>query len=291
MLCFVEQKITNLKLKIIMIKKLLSLIFLGYCLLLLTGCASIVDGGPGYVNIRGPKDAALKIKDELGAEVYSGTLGEHATTVSLRRGAGYFQGKDYTVEVSQGDKKSTASITTILSPWYFGNIIFGGAIGLIAIDPATGAMWKLDPTELTLRFDAPAPVPALSTSATASTDQQAAQQKVHRYITPAASGYADIHDFNKSPIIMKYRDMYFDYIKRPAPKAMVTGQNNSIFSNDGPDAIDKAFDRCYRYNTSCWLYAVDNDVVWASSESRRVSRKHLQLRPVAENTQASALSQ
>ena len=28
--------------------------------------------------------------------------------------------------------------------WYWGNILFGGLIGMIIVDPATGAMYKLD---------------------------------------------------------------------------------------------------------------------------------------------------
>jgi hypothetical protein len=27
--------------------------------------------------------------------------------------------------------------------WYIGNILFGGVIGFLIVDPATGAMWKL----------------------------------------------------------------------------------------------------------------------------------------------------
>lgn len=30
--------------------------------------------------------------------------------------------------------------------WYVGNIIFGGLIGLLLVDPITGAMWKLPDT-------------------------------------------------------------------------------------------------------------------------------------------------
>jgi hypothetical protein len=30
--------------------------------------------------------------------------------------------------------------------WYLGNIVFGGLVGLLVVDPLTGAMWKLDPT-------------------------------------------------------------------------------------------------------------------------------------------------
>jgi len=32
--------------------------------------------------------------------------------------------------------------------WYFGNIIFGGLIGLLAVDPATGAMYTLKPNSV-----------------------------------------------------------------------------------------------------------------------------------------------
>jgi hypothetical protein len=28
--------------------------------------------------------------------------------------------------------------------WYIGNILFGGLIGILIVDPLTGAMWKLD---------------------------------------------------------------------------------------------------------------------------------------------------
>ena len=31
-----------------------------------------------------------------------------------------------------------------LDGWYIGNIIFGGLLGILIIDPATGAMWRLD---------------------------------------------------------------------------------------------------------------------------------------------------
>lgn len=33
-----------------------------------------------------------------------------------------------------------------LNPWYFGNLLFGGFIGFLIVDPATGAMWKIEDT-------------------------------------------------------------------------------------------------------------------------------------------------
>ena len=35
-----------------------------------------------------------------------------------------------------------------LSGWYFGNIIFGGLIGMLIVDPVTGAMYNLTPAKI-----------------------------------------------------------------------------------------------------------------------------------------------
>ena len=40
--------------------------------------------------------------------------------------------------------------------WYIGgNILFGGILGWLIIDPATGAMWKLDTNEINVTLDTP----------------------------------------------------------------------------------------------------------------------------------------
>jgi hypothetical protein len=41
-----------------------------------------------------------------------------------------------------------------LSGWYFGNIIFGGLIGMLAVDPATGAMWNIEPGKIDRKLNA-----------------------------------------------------------------------------------------------------------------------------------------
>jgi len=62
----------------------------------------------------------------------------------LRYGAGYFSPAQYTF---QFEKEGYAPYATNeragLNGWYFGNLLFGGAIGLFVVDPATGAMWKM----------------------------------------------------------------------------------------------------------------------------------------------------
>ena len=41
-----------------------------------------------------------------------------------------------------------------VSGWYFGNILFGGLLGIVAIDPATGAMYKLQPDTVQAALEA-----------------------------------------------------------------------------------------------------------------------------------------
>lgn len=55
-------------------------------------------------------------------------------------------------------------ITFSIDGWYFGNILIGGLIGLLIVDPATGAMWKMETEFLneTLTQSASAPSPELS---------------------------------------------------------------------------------------------------------------------------------
>ncbi|MDB4525936.1 hypothetical protein N9065_03445 [Akkermansiaceae bacterium] len=43
----------------------------------------------------------------------------------------------------------TQSLDASMDPWYAGNIIFGGILGVLVVDPATGAMWQL-PKEVPL---------------------------------------------------------------------------------------------------------------------------------------------
>ena len=42
-----------------------------------------------------------------------------------------------------GYPRQGGTVDTELSGWYLGNFLFGEVIGLLIIDPATGAMWRL----------------------------------------------------------------------------------------------------------------------------------------------------
>ena len=64
--------------------------------------------------------------------------------MTLKSGAGYFDGEKYSVKYSkEGYNDGLSVIDSSLSGWYIGNLLFGGIVGLLIVDPATGAMWKL----------------------------------------------------------------------------------------------------------------------------------------------------
>ncbi|MBK1692099.1 PEGA domain-containing protein [Ectothiorhodospira mobilis] len=116
---------------------------------LMTGCASIVGEKNQMVTINSaPSNAAVVIKDENMQKVYSGTT---PATLQLRKSDGsYFGGKTYTVELSkEGYETRTMMINSTPNGWYLaGNLVFGGLIGWLIVDPMTGAMYNLTPDKI-----------------------------------------------------------------------------------------------------------------------------------------------
>ena len=88
-----------------------------------------------------PAGAAISITDKRGKEVFKGKT---PTTVRLKTGAGYFSKAEYQVKLSsRGFEEKIIPINYKLNSWYFGNLVIGGIIGMLIVDPATGAMWKI----------------------------------------------------------------------------------------------------------------------------------------------------
>lgn len=112
------------------------------------GCASIVSGRNQDIPISSsPSSAKVVITDQNNSKIFDGST---PATVSLKRGKGYFSGQDYNVTVSaEGCEERCFVLESRLNGWYlFGNLVFGGLIGWLIVDPATGAMWKLDPEKV-----------------------------------------------------------------------------------------------------------------------------------------------
>ncbi|MGJ7462771.1 hypothetical protein ACR80S_16890 [Halomonas sp. MA07-2] len=116
---------------------------------IMTGCATIVGDKEQTVTINSsPSTANVMITDERSMEVHSSTT---PTTVQLRKSDGsYFGGKTYTVEISKdGYASRTMMINSSPNGWYIGgNLLFGGLIGWLIVDPLTGAMYNLTPDSI-----------------------------------------------------------------------------------------------------------------------------------------------
>ena len=112
---------------------------------LVSGCASIVSKSSYPVAITSsPDQAEFIITDKSGAKVYSGVT---PTTVTLKSGCGFFKSEEYKVTFKKdGFDPQTTTISSTMDGWYLGNILIGGLIGILIVDPATGAMWKLPET-------------------------------------------------------------------------------------------------------------------------------------------------
>jgi ABC-type Fe3+-hydroxamate transport system substrate-binding protein len=109
---------------------------------LFSSCASIVSKSSYPVSIRtNPAGATVSITDKKGKEVYKG---QSPATVTLKSGAGFFSKAEYQVKLSStGFAEKIVPINFNLNGWYFGNLLLGGVVGMLIIDPATGAMWKI----------------------------------------------------------------------------------------------------------------------------------------------------
>jgi len=142
--------------------------------LTLAGCASIVSESQYPVTITStPPGATVIVRDANAREMHKA---QTPTTLTLPASAGYFSKARYSLEFSkEGHATAQTPLQAMVDPWYFGNIIFGGLIGLAIVDPLTGAMWELeDNVSTTLApvavSDAPAtgnaaPPPASGTAA------------------------------------------------------------------------------------------------------------------------------
>lgn len=109
-----------------------------------TGCASIISDSNYPVTVNSSPDGAkFQITNlDNGMTVMKG---ETPATVTLKASDGFFSGAEYAVKFEKdGYEAQDFMIDSKIDGWYFANLLFGGVLGFLVIDPATGAMWKLD---------------------------------------------------------------------------------------------------------------------------------------------------
>ncbi len=116
--------------------------------LLFANCASIVSKGSWPVSVQSqPAGVDFIIVRADGTTV---TSGKTPQIVTLDSGSGYFRTGSYVIKtLRKGKVVGEQELTASINGWYWGNLVFGGLIGFIIVDPLTGAMYKL-PKDVTI---------------------------------------------------------------------------------------------------------------------------------------------
>jgi len=100
---------------------------------------------------------------------------------------------------------------------------------------------------------------------------QLARSLPHTLPVPAKSGYAEATNLEAVPLSQAGKDRYAHFLTLPKPRAFaVLEDGNWRFWADDADAMTKALDDCARVGKRCWLYAVDDRVVWDADVGRRI---------------------
>lgn len=115
--------------------------------LLASGCASIVHSGPRSIPVTSsPIGATVTIYDRDGQKVSTQTTPFTAILPTKYR---YFQSQNYRMVFEMSGRQTReVQLNSEVSGWYLGNIIFGGLIGMLIVDPLTGAMFNLSPDKI-----------------------------------------------------------------------------------------------------------------------------------------------
>lgn len=118
--------------------KLISLLISAVCL---SGCATTVSQSVWPVTLNVPKATNFIVTNEAGEKVDFGTT---PAKIRLPSGAGFFDGEKYTFQFTKtGYQPKSVTLDTSLNDWYWGNLLFGNVLGLLVVDPGTGAMFTL----------------------------------------------------------------------------------------------------------------------------------------------------
>ena len=109
--------------------------------LLLTSCATIFTRAayPFTINTD-PNGAKVTITNSEGQIVFQGTT---PANTRLKSSRGYMKDEQYTLTFSkEGFEDKMVKILSRFDGWYIGNILIGGLIGMLIVDPLSGAMYR-----------------------------------------------------------------------------------------------------------------------------------------------------
>ena len=120
--------------------------------LTVSGCASIVSGPTQGVRLQANDGSTYAVSDRNGGTISSGKT---PASIDLPRGWGYFKTAHYKVKFNKpGYAPKIVDIVPNFNGWYLGNLLLpGGIVGMLIVDPSTGAMYKLNPTDIDVALD------------------------------------------------------------------------------------------------------------------------------------------
>ncbi len=122
------------------------LVFLGLSFILVVmfqSCASIFSASKYPVQLQSTPDRAdVVITDRNGVSVFNG---QTPAVVTLKAKSGFMKKAIYNIKFSKkGYSSKTYSISASLDGWYWANLLLGGVVGMLIVDPASGAMFQID---------------------------------------------------------------------------------------------------------------------------------------------------
>jgi hypothetical protein len=134
-----------------------------FLILFHTGCASIVSKSSYPVTfVSEPAGAQIEVKDQKGKTRFTGIT---PATTTLPSGDGYFTRARYTVtSTKDGYTPTTQQLHASMNGWYWGNLLFGGLIGMLIVDPISGAMYKINTPTVNLEMTPNLAIPASTSS-------------------------------------------------------------------------------------------------------------------------------
>lgn len=128
--------------------RVLLMVFVSVLMMMaLSGCASVMHSGLREIPIASqPPGAKVSIYNRKNVLVTSQTTPFVAQLSPRLR---FFQGQTYRVVFElEGFAPAEVQLKPKVSAWYFGNLVLGGPVGMLVIDPATGSMFNLVPDKI-----------------------------------------------------------------------------------------------------------------------------------------------
>ncbi|KPC49291.1 hypothetical protein [Amantichitinum ursilacus] len=126
-----------------------------------------------------------------------------------------------------------------------------------------GSAFAADPAPASLMSNTPA--------ATAPTNGFWVQGSLHKWAVPAASHFATVEDIAAPPLALEDIGEYQTWLERLPPRAFAVNGKTGFGIGYGAKAMKTALDNCEAVSHSkCWLYAVDDQVVYAANEAQRI---------------------